>query len=81
MNWPPAPSPQNTPTSYRFLNGAPPLLSDQFRSLSALLEIRLYDAAVFWQFRNAQNAEFMTVPGFQMPRAMNLYGVRWNFLN
>jgi hypothetical protein len=61
--------------------GAAPLLSTQFRTLSALLEIRLYDAAVFWQFRNAQNAEFVTVPGFQMPRAMNLYGVRWAFLN
>jgi hypothetical protein len=53
----------------------------QSRVLSTQLELRIVDAVVFWQFRNVLGARFSTVPGLEMPRPINVYGVRWEFRN
>jgi hypothetical protein len=49
--------------------------------VTSILEIRIKSATLSWQFRNAFGASYETVPGFRMPRLLNLYGVRWNFTN
>lgn len=51
------------------------------RVVTTLLEIRLINAVAFWQFRNVAGELYEIVPGFEMPRQGNLYGVRWQFWN
>jgi hypothetical protein len=58
-----------------------PQSSSQFRSISTLLELRLYDAVISWQYRNVVGEIYSVIPGFQAPRAINFYGVRWDFFN
>lgn len=53
----------------------------QSRVLSTLVEIRIVNAVVSWQFRNILGDRYQTVPGFEMPRPTNVYGVRWEFWN
>lgn len=48
---------------------------------TSLLEIRIRSATIIWQFHNFLGEPYQTVPGFDMPRRINLYGVRWNFRN
>ena len=48
---------------------------------SFLLEIRLGAARVFWYNRNFVGNVYETVPGYLMPRLVQLYGVRWEFWN
>lgn len=55
--------------------------SRQNRIISTLLEIRIVNAVVTWQYRNLLGDEFDQLPGFKMPRQVNLYGVRWDFSN
>jgi hypothetical protein len=55
--------------------------SSQYQTVSTLLELRLYDASISWQYRNIFGEIYAVVPGFQMPRLTNYYGVRWNFFN
>jgi hypothetical protein len=55
--------------------------STQYRLWSSILEIRLYDATLFWQFRNFVGQPYTSVPGFEAPRQMQFYGVRWQFFN
>lgn len=55
--------------------------SSQYRVISTLLELRLYDAVISWQYRNILGEIYSVVPGFTMPRAINYYGVRWEFFN
>jgi hypothetical protein len=57
------------------------LLSSQFRTWGMLLEIRLLQATLSYQFRNVLNEEYAQVPGFTAVRAVQFYGVRWNFFN
>jgi hypothetical protein len=52
-----------------------------FNTLGALLEIRIQQATVSYQIRNALNREFEYVPGIRAPRPLSFYGVRWNFFN
>jgi hypothetical protein len=49
--------------------------------LSVLLEIRIQKGTLWYQLRNALNREYALVPGFTMPRPINVYGVRWEFWN
>jgi hypothetical protein len=49
--------------------------------VTSTLEIRIKSATISWQFRNLFGAAYETVPGFEMPSRLNLYGVRWNFTN
>jgi hypothetical protein len=55
--------------------------SSQYQVISTLLELRLYDASISWQYRNVTGEIYAVIPGFQMPRLTNYYGVRWNFFN
>ena len=55
--------------------------SSQYRTFSSLLELRLYDAVISWQYRNAVGEIYQVIPGFLAPRAINYYGVRWDFFN
>jgi hypothetical protein len=52
-----------------------------FRSVTALLEIRIVNAVASYQFRNLRGELYETVPGYLMPRQTQFYGVRWEFWN
>ena len=52
-----------------------------YRTLSWLLEIRILNATVSWQFRNLLGERYEEVPGLFMPRQTNFYGVRWTFFD
>jgi hypothetical protein len=58
-----------------------PLRSSEFRSYGLLLEIRLLQATLSYQYRNMINAPYEQVPGFRNMSAVQYYGVRWNFYN
>jgi hypothetical protein len=55
------------------------LRSSQYRTWGLLLEVRLLNATLTYQFRNFMLADYSQVPGFRMPRPVNFYGIRWNF--
>ena len=46
-----------------------------------MLDIRIGTANIFWYNRNYNGKVYETVPGFIMPRMVQLYGVRWTFWN
>ncbi len=52
-----------------------------FNTLGARVEIRIREATVSYQIRNALNREFEYVPGIAAPRPLSFYGVRWYFFN
>jgi hypothetical protein len=52
-----------------------------YRLWSGLVEIRILEAVLTYQYRNLLVEDFVTVPGYQMPRQTQFYGVRWNFWN
>ena len=70
-----------TSVAFPVPEGATPQASDQYRVISTKLELRLYDAVVSWQYRNVMGAIYAIVPGYTAPRAINYYGVRWDFFN
>ena len=49
------------------------------RNFSTLLEFRLLNAYISWRFQNVLRLDFDQVPGFILPRGVNLYGIRWEF--
>ena len=51
------------------------------RTFSGLLEIRILRAVISYQQRNALASQYEIIPGFQMPRVLAIYGVRWEFWN
>jgi hypothetical protein len=51
------------------------------KTLSALLEIRIIRAVVTYQQRNILAYPHQIIPGFEMPRVLAIYGVRWEFWN
>jgi hypothetical protein len=51
------------------------------RILTFKLEIRIQTAVVSYQFRNLLQERYAYVPGFNMPRQTQFYGVRWEFWN
>ena len=46
-----------------------------------LVEMRIGSAHIFWYNRNSNANIYETVPGYLMPRIVQLYGVRWDFWN
>jgi hypothetical protein len=52
-----------------------------WNTLGALLEIRIQNAAVSYQVRNALDRRYQMVPGVDMPRPLSFYGARWYFFN
>jgi hypothetical protein len=51
------------------------------KTVSALLEIRIMRAVISYQQRNILAYPHEIVPGFEMPRVLAIYGVRWEFWN
>jgi hypothetical protein len=51
------------------------------RTIAFKLEIRVQTAVVSYQFRNLLQERFALVPGFNMPRQTQFYGIRWEFWN
>ena len=51
------------------------------KTLSAILEIRIMRAVISYQQRNIMGYQYQIVPGFEMPRVLAIYGVRWDFWN
>jgi hypothetical protein len=51
------------------------------QALSGLLEIRIVNAVLSYQIRNAINVRNQFVPFFQAPQTTSVYGVRWEFSN
>lgn len=51
------------------------------RTINALIEIRILRAVITYQERNILARQYAVVPGFLMPRALSIYGVRWEFWN
>jgi hypothetical protein len=45
------------------------------------LQFRLVGAIIYWTMRNALIARYALVPGFEVPRAISRFGVRWEFTN
>ena len=58
-----------------------PIGAGSSRVLSGLLEVRILRAVVSYQQRNILAYQYEIVPGFQMPRVLAIYGVRWEFWN
>jgi hypothetical protein len=52
-----------------------------YRVLSGLIEIRILQAVLTYQYRNLLVEDYVTVPDYLMPRQSQFYGVRWEFWN
>ena len=63
------------------LPGDSSVMTDHIRTLAFRIEIRIQTAVVSYQFRNLLQERYALVPGFQMPRQTQFYGVRWDFWN
>jgi hypothetical protein len=51
------------------------------RMMSAMVELRIMRAVITYQQRNITAYQYPIVPGFEMPRVLAIYGVRWEFWN
>ena len=52
-----------------------------YRTLTFKLELRVQTAVVTYQFRNLLQEKYAQVPGYNLPRQTQFYGVRWDFWN
>ncbi|MFN2566242.1 MAG: hypothetical protein ABR499_14695 [Gemmatimonadaceae bacterium] len=52
-----------------------------YRVLSGLIEVRILQAVLTYQYRNLLIEDYSTVPNYLMPRQSQFYGVRWDFWN
>ncbi|MEO5588066.1 MAG: Plug domain-containing protein [Gemmatimonadaceae bacterium] len=55
--------------------------ADPSNVFDALLEIRILRGVASYQIRNAFGYTHQIVPDFFMPRAIGIYGIRWEFWN
>ena len=51
------------------------------RTVSSLIEVRIYSAVISWQVRNIVGTRNYQIADYLMPRTTNFYGVRWDFWN
>ncbi len=49
--------------------------------INTVVELRILQAVLSWRFENIRASQYNLVPGYSMPRAVSLYGVRWEFRN
>lgn len=56
-------------------------VADDAQVVTALLEIRIQSATLFYQYRNLTGRAYEQLPGLTMPPAVQIYGVRWDFWN
>ena len=69
-------------SSTRFpLAGDSARIAPGYRTITFKLEIRIQTAVVTYQFRNLLQEKYGQVPGFNVPRQTQFYGVRWDFWN
>jgi hypothetical protein len=61
-------------------NGADRIAASS-RVVSLLVELRILRGVLSYQRRNLVGAIYNEVPGYLMPRPVNVYGVRWYFFN
>lgn len=52
-----------------------------YRTISTLLQVRILQAEIFWNFRNILGERYRQIPGYPATRQSNIYGVRWEFWN
>jgi len=52
-----------------------------YRLITLKLEIRVQTAVVSYQFRNLLQERYAQIPGYNLPRQTQFYGVRWDFWN
>ena len=52
-----------------------------YRTFTFKLEIRVQTAVVSYQFRNLLQEKYAQIPGYNLPRQTQFYGVRWDFWN
>jgi len=48
---------------------------------TGLLEIRIEQGTLFYQYRNLTGGQYEQIRGITMPPAVQMYGVRWQFFN
>jgi len=58
-----------------------PIRLTGYRTISTLIQVRILQAEVFWNFRNVLGERYQHIPGYRLPRLSNIYGVRWEFWN
>jgi hypothetical protein len=68
-------------SSYLWPTAAGQIRLPGYRSMSTLVQVRIIQAEVFWNFRNVLGMRYEEVPGYRLPRLTNIYGVRWEFWN
>lgn len=56
-------------------------IASSSRVFSLLVELRILRGVLTYQRRNLVGALYTEVPGYLMPRPVNVYGVRWYFFN
>ncbi|MBY0489074.1 MAG: Plug domain-containing protein [Gemmatimonadaceae bacterium] len=49
--------------------------------VTGLLEIRIQQATLFYEYRNLTGGAYEQIRGITMPPAVQLYGMRWTFFN
>jgi len=45
------------------------------------VQFRLVGALIYWTMRNTQREYYSSIPGFDMPRSLQRFGIRWEFAN
>ena len=45
------------------------------------VQFRLVGALLFWTMRNLQREQYSVLPGFELPRSFQRFGIRWEFTN
>ena len=68
---------------YAGTSAAKPIIvaSRRAQIITALLELRIQRAVLFYHFHNVTGQAYEYVPGIVMPRQAQFYGVRWEFWN
>jgi hypothetical protein len=61
--------------------GGTPLGLEGATVMNFMVEFRLVGAILFWTLRNSQFERYALIPGFEMPRGLQRFGVRWEFTN
>ncbi len=56
-------------------------IAQSYQLLTGLLELRIQNATLFYQYRNMTGTDYEQIPGILMPPAVQMYGVRWEFSN
>ena len=56
-------------------------VTERAQVVSALLELRLQQGTLFYQYRNLTGGDYEQIPGITMPPAVQVYGIRWDFWN